>query len=70
MSHNLNFSNQPNKFSVFFYTNVFSFNILPWKVRFVKSSPSNLVVSLVTVLAILLDLSKVGFPNFFQVLDL
>ena len=31
------------------------------------SSPLNLIFSLVTKLAILLDLSKVGFPNFFQV---
>ena len=36
MSHNLNFSIQsvPNKFSVFFNTNIFSFNVLPWKVTF------------------------------------
>ena len=56
----------PNKCSVFFNTNVFNFNILPWKVTFVISSPSNLILPLVSDQAILLDLSKIGFPNFFQ----
>ncbi len=69
MGHNLIFSihSVPNKFSVFFNTNVFSFNVLPWKVTFVISSLSNLIFFFVKDLAILLDLSKVGFPNFSQV---
>ena len=53
-------------FSVFFNTNVFSLNVLPWKVTFVISSPSNLIFSLVKDLVTLLNLSKVIFPNFFQ----
>ena len=37
------------------------------KVTFIISSPSNLIFSLVMDPAILFDLSKVGFPNLFQV---
>ena len=68
-SQRLNFWNQsdPNKFSVFFSTNTFYFLVIPFSDSGIIISPSNFVLSPVTVRVVLLVLFIIGLFNFLQV---
>ena len=65
----LNFWNQsdPNKFFVFFSTKIFNFLIIPFSDTAIIISPSNFILSPVTVRAVLLVIFIIGLSNFFQV---
>ena len=65
----LNFWNQsdPNKFSVFFSTKTFNFLVIPFSDTGIIISPSNFILSPVTVRAVLLVIFIIGLFNFLQV---
>ena len=68
-SQRLNFWNQsdPNKFSVFFSTKTFNFLFIPFSDTGIIISPSNFILSPVTVRAVLLVIFIIGLFNFLQV---
>ena len=68
-SQRLNFWNQsnPNKFSVFFSTNTFDFLVIPFSDTGIIISPSNFILSPVTVRAVLLVIFIIGQLRFLQV---
>ena len=68
-SQRLNFWNQsnPNKFSVFFSTKTFNLLVVPFSDTGIIISPSNFILSPVTVRALLLVIFIIGLFNFLQV---
>ena len=68
-SQRLIFWNQshPNKFSVFFSTKTFNFLVIPFSDTGIIISASNLILSPVTVCAVLLVIFIIGLFNFLQV---
>ena len=68
-SQRLNFWNQsdPNKISVFFSTKTFNFLVIPFSDTGIIISPSNFILSPVTVRAVLLAIFIIGLFNFLQV---
>ena len=71
-SQRLNFWNQsdPNKFSVFFSTKTFNFLVIPFSDTGIIISPSNFILSPVTVRADLIAFFIIGLFNFIQVCKL
>ena len=67
-SQRLNFWNQsdPHKFSVFFSTKTFNFLVIPFSDTGIIISPSNFILSPVTVRAVLLVIFIIGQFNFLQ----
>ena len=57
----------PNKFSVFFNTKNFNFLVIPFSDTGIIISPSNFILSPVTVRAVLLVIFIIGLFNFLQV---
>ena len=67
-SQRLNFWNQsaPNKFSVFFSTKTFNFLVIPFSDTGIIISPSNFILSPLTLCTILLVIFIIGVFNFFS----
>ena len=68
-SHRLNFWNQsdPNKFSVFFSTKTFNFLVIPFSDTGIIISPTNFVLSPVTIRAVVLVIFIIDLFDFLQV---
>ena len=68
-SQRLNFWNQsdPNKYSVFFSTKTFNFLVIPFSETGIIISPSNFILSPVTVRVVLLAIFIMGLFNFLLV---